>query len=210
MPRPLIRAQIEQNERFLAALRETGNARLAARELGLKISTLIWRRERHPGFAAAWADAAQAAHARFALGGGVRRPDAAGASQPRPARGGRGGRTRGGELHVVRVTRSGRLQVRRSIRGRMTAQAEQIFLQALAASANVKLAAAVSGFSEAAFYKRRRLNRAFAIQMETALGIAYDRLEAVAVQAATAAMRREGATEAWIERAADTPLPLMN
>ncbi len=38
--RPLTRAQQRQNERFLGALARTGNARLAAREMGLNRSTL--------------------------------------------------------------------------------------------------------------------------------------------------------------------------
>ena len=42
--RPLCRAALAQNRRFLTALAETGNARLAARDLGLNRSALTKRR----------------------------------------------------------------------------------------------------------------------------------------------------------------------
>ena len=65
MARPFTRAQVVQNRRFLDLLAESGNARMAARGVGMRHSTLFTRRAGHPDFAQAW-DAA-AAHARFHL-----------------------------------------------------------------------------------------------------------------------------------------------
>src|SRR5690606_16242658 len=65
MARPFNRRQALENQAFLAALRRTGNARLAARELGLHRSTFLKRRARHPAFAAEWDAALTLAHARL-------------------------------------------------------------------------------------------------------------------------------------------------
>ena len=54
MPRPFTRAQLAQNARFVEALRETGNARLAARSLGTHRSTYTKRRARCAGFVTRW------------------------------------------------------------------------------------------------------------------------------------------------------------
>jgi hypothetical protein len=57
--RPFTRAQALQNFAFTDALARTGNARLAARELGAHRSTFTKRRARSAAFAAEW-DAALA------------------------------------------------------------------------------------------------------------------------------------------------------
>ena len=77
MPRPLTRAQRIENDRFLEALSQTGNARLAARSLGLNRSTFTKRRAKHAEFAQRWDAAYAAAHARFTLAGGKRVPEKA-------------------------------------------------------------------------------------------------------------------------------------
>jgi len=73
VPRPFTRAQQRQNARFLAARADTGNARLAARALGVHRSTYTKRRARCPAFAAAWDEALAAArpHRRRPRGDGI-------------------------------------------------------------------------------------------------------------------------------------------
>ena len=194
-PRPFTRAQALQNRRFLGALARTGNARLAARELGLNRSTFTKRRAKHAAFAQDWDAALAAAHARFHLSGGERPP-----AHSSPAFAGegdrvkRGGgatgrdcqsrtRTLGGEPTVVR-TANGRLQLRLAPAGRMTKAAEQAFFTALSASANVRLSAAAAGFAHSSFYAKRRKAASFAREMRIALTQGYDRLEAAALAAA--------------------------
>lgn len=69
MPRPFTRAQALQNRAFLAAVRRTGNVRLAARELGVHRSTFTKRRGKDAAFATAngrlSAAAAGFSHASF-------------------------------------------------------------------------------------------------------------------------------------------------
>ena len=72
MPRPFTRRQALENARFLDALRQTGNARLAARSLGVHRATYTRRRAKSPAFAAQWQAALTAAHAAFKRGGGAR------------------------------------------------------------------------------------------------------------------------------------------
>jgi hypothetical protein len=168
MPRPFTRAQALQNLAFLAALRRTGNVRLAARELDVHRSTFTKRRTRDAAFAAEWDAALAFAHAALAD-----QPLAPEAPADAP---GHGQRTRGGEVHVVR-RRSGRLQLRRALPGRITQAAEQAFLAALSATANVRLSAAAAGFSHASFYARARVDPCFAREMRLALAMGHQRLE---------------------------------
>jgi hypothetical protein len=204
MPRPLTPLQAHENRLFLDALARTGNARMAAREVGRGPSCFHFRRKRHPAFAQDWDAAVAAAHARFHLAGGKRGPEpsviASGAKQSSTARGrdaaagllrrsaprndGREDyRTKGGEPMVVR-TRGGKLQIRLAHPDKLTKACEQAFLYALSATANVRLAAAAAGASEAAFYRRRRQNPAFAREMRLALKMGWERLEMAAMEAA--------------------------
>jgi hypothetical protein len=226
MPRPFTHAQSAENRAFLDILAETGNARLAAREIGRKPSTMHHRRGANAAFAQQWDAAVAAAHARFHLGGGRRGPegvlrDAASIHSAAPQderrkrrklgsrlrgndREGRGNdregggddregggddrsrlRTRGGEPVVVR-TRNGKLQLRLAHKDKLTRTAEQVFLAALSASANVRLSAAAAGASVAAFYRRRRQNKAFAREMRLALEMGFERLEMAAIAATLA------------------------
>lgn len=157
MARPLSRNQQLQNRAFLKALRQTGNVREAARVLGVHRSTFTKRRVKHPAFAAAW-DAALAVAS-------------ANAHQRLPAN----AAAHTGAPRVVVV--KGRLQLRRATRGRLTRQAQQAFLLALSASANVRLAAAATGFSHSAFYRLRERDPGFAREMRLALQEGYERLE---------------------------------
>lgn len=179
MPRPFTPAQQAENRRFLDMLAETGNARLAARELGVHRATYTKRRARCAAFAQDWDAACAAAHARFHLAGGPRAPE--GKSGGEAGADGRvavpkdRGRTSGGEPHVVRVR--GRLQLRLAPPGRMTRGAEQAFLAALSASANIRLSAAAAGFAHSSFYRKRRARGWFAREMRLALKMGFERLE---------------------------------
>jgi hypothetical protein len=181
MPRPLSRAQALQNRAFLAALRRTGNAREAARELCVHRATFTKRRAKHPAFAADWDAALTIAHATLNNPSlqrkGDRRPNAGGggASPGRTTPADCAGQTPP-EPHVSR-TASGRLQLRRTQPGGLTRAGEQVFLAALSATANVRLSAAAAGFSHATFYARRRTSPGFAREMRLALAMGYDRLE---------------------------------
>lgn len=161
-PRPLTRAQALENRAFLAALRRTGNAREAARAIGQHRAKFTRRRLKHPAFAQAWdaalvlADAALKQHV----------PERQAAAEPRVTR-----------------TRTGRLQLRRALPDRIDRAAEQRFLLALSACANVSLAAAAAGFSRHSFYLRRRRNPAFAREMRAALAQGYERVEAALLHA---------------------------
>ena len=206
MPRPFTCAQRDENLRFLEALGETGNSRLAARVVGRAHSTMHTRKLASAAFAQDWAAAVAAAHARFHLGGGKRGPEV---TAPRKARGtGPGGdpslRTRGGEAVVVR-TKAGTLQLRLAQKGKLSAAAEQVFLSALSASANVRLSAAAAGASPRAFYRRQKNDPAFAREMRLALETGYERLECAMMETLEP---ESGRHDAW--RSNDPPaLPPM-
>ncbi|HEX6375014.1 MAG TPA: hypothetical protein VFZ91_04770 [Allosphingosinicella sp.] len=191
--------QAAENAAFLDALRRTGNSSLAARLCGLNRSTLRGRRRRSAVFAARWEAASLASHAALKLGGGDRPAENPGASA--------GLRTEGGEIMVGR-TRGGRLQLRRAPPGRMTEAGEHFFFRALAASANVRLSAAATGFTHSAFYQKRKKRPAFASEMKLALTIGFDRLEAAAIERTLQALAGGGPETAWLGAAiAGNPLP---
>jgi hypothetical protein len=172
-PRPFNRRQAQENQAFLAALRRTGNVREAARSLGFHRSTLVKRRNRDAAFAAEWDAALALAHARLNTGASTEATE--------------------GEPQVIR-TAAGRLQLRRAQPRRLDRQAEQAFLAALSATANVRLAAAATGFSHSAFYARRRKSAAFAREMRLALETGYERLEMALLEAADPGSYRD---DAW-------------
>lgn len=204
MPRPFTPLQAHQNEVFLDSLGRTGNVRLSARAAGVRYGTIQHRRSAHAEFAQRWAATVAAVDARLHLAGGKRGPEASVmASGAKPSGAGRGGgsgagsprrsaprddgreqlRTMGGEPTVVR-TRNGKLQIRLAHPGKLTHAAEQAFLYALSATANVRLSAAAAGASPAAFYRRRRQNPVFAREMRLALKMGWERLDMAAVAAA--------------------------
>jgi hypothetical protein len=67
---------------------------------------------------------------------------------------------------------------------RWSDEAETVFLDHLAATCNVSLAAKACGFSAAAVYRRRRLDPAFMARWDTALAQGYAHVEALLVQRA--------------------------
>lgn len=163
--RPFNRRQAKENAAFIAALRRTGNAREAARSLGFHRSTMTKRRARDAAFAAEWDAALAIAHAH--LNRAAPPPDAAPAGEPRAIR-----------------TASGRMQLRTLPARALDRAAEQVFLSALSATANVRLSAAAAGFSHSAFYARRRQSPAFAREMRLALETGYERVEMALMAAA--------------------------
>ena len=100
-------------------------------------------------------------------------------------------------------TLGGKLQLRPAHRGKLTKAAEQRFLSALSATANIRLSAAAAGASAAAFYRRRRRNPAFAREMRLALEMGYDRLEAAAI---AAGLPESHADDRW-RRSDPPPIP---
>ncbi|HYD38604.1 MAG TPA: hypothetical protein VEA60_13390 [Allosphingosinicella sp.] len=196
MPRPFTPRQAAQNAAFVEALRRTGNPRLAAASLGVHRSTYSKRRARSAVFATQWDGAVLACHAALKLGGGPRPAEAAGL------------RTRGGEIIVGR-TRGGRLQLRRAPPGRMTEAGEQAFFRALAASANVRLSAAATGFTHSAFYQKKKSRPGFASEMKISLTVGYDRLEYASTERTLEAIH--GGGEAWrATLVVGNPLPPMS
>lgn len=191
---PFTGRQTAENDAFLDQLRRTGNARLAARAVGAHRAKFTKRRKKHAAFAAQWEMALAACHAAMTLGGGARPPE------------GRRDRlrTEGGEPTIVRL-KSGRLQLRLARPGRMTGAAEQAFFRALAASANVKLSAAATGFSYGSFYWRKRVRAAFAGRMREAISIGCDRLEWVLIERAYQLLGEGGSASDYV----DNPLPKM-
>lgn len=171
MPRPFNRRQALENEAFLAALARTGNARLAARELGVHRSTFTKRRAKDPAFAAEWDAALAIAHARL-NGQGLARP------------------TKGAEPQVTRLA-NGRLQLRVPTVKRIDRAARQAFLAALSATANVRLSARAAGFSHASFYRLRAYDPAFAREMRLALEMGYERIEMALLESFDAESGRE-------------------
>ncbi|MEG3179419.1 hypothetical protein [Sphingomonas sp. LT1P40] len=150
MTRPFNHTQALQNDAFLAALRSTGNTREAARSLNVHRSTMLKRRAKDPAFAVEWDAALALAHARL---------HAKATKTPE-------------EPGIIR-TASGRLQVRRAQPRRLDRAAEQAFLAALSATANVRLSAA------------------FAREMRLALELGYERLEMALLAAADPASHRD-------------------
>jgi hypothetical protein len=87
----------------------------------------------------------------------------------------------------VRAAKNGKSQVIRT-RSLWTQEAEDKFLDVLAATCNVSAAAAEAGFSRVAVYRRRRLWPAFAEAWAAAVGQGYVELEALLVERATASL----------------------
>jgi hypothetical protein len=176
MPRPFNRRQTLENDRFLTALRRTGNVRLAARELGVHRSTYTKRRGKDPAFAAEWDAALALAHARLNGSEGAH-PDEGSDAEPQ----------------VTRLA-NGRLQLRAPGARRIGRAAQQAFLAALSATANVRLAARAAGFAHSSFYRLRDHNPAFAREMRLALQLGYERIEMALIESFAPASARD---DAW-------------
>ena len=88
---------------------------------------------------------------------------------------------------LVRSAKNGKSQVVRT-RSLWTQEAEDVFLDVLAATCNVSAAAAEAGFSRVAVYRRRRLWPAFAEAWAAAVRQGYVEIEAMLVERATASL----------------------
>ena len=84
----------------------------------------------------------------------------------------------------VRIGPTGREQQVRSGGWQWSDEAEEIFLDSLAASCNVSLSADAAGFSTPTVYRQRRLRPDFADKWQAALAQGYARLEATLIEAA--------------------------
>lgn len=192
------RAQALQCAAFLKALRRTGNVTLAAEQAGANRNTLASRRKRYPDFAQQWDAALAFAQARLGGGGGT----------TVPAGEGEAAITRGGEFTVQRG-KNRAIQVRRANPGRLTAAGERAFLATLAATANVRLAAAATGIGWSAIYHRRKTRAIFEREMKAALAEGYDRIELALLENAIQSLEPDGTDLAeWRDQAGAQPEPL--
>ncbi len=103
---------------------------------------------------------------------------------------------------VVRAAKNGKTKIVHSGGGRWTLQAEKAFLEHLAATANVRAASAVAGFSPTTAYKQRMVNPGFAERWQKALETGVARLEMLLVHSA-------GATLEGLPLDGDHPIPRM-
>lgn len=104
---------------------------------------------------------------------------------------------------VIRPAKNGKTKIVSSRGKRWSIQAEKVFLEYLAASANVRAAAAEAGFSARAAYYRRLNNPGFAQRWQAALETGVARLEMLLVHSA-------GATLEGLPLDGDHPIPRMN
>ena len=199
-------------DRFLKALAEIGNLTLAAERVGRHRSTFVKRCTRDPAFAARCG----AAVAAFRLSS-LSRSDGEGS---RSLKASGGGATAGpgpnaplkcttGDLVLVHGRRRP-AQIRRAGGGELTEAGLHAFLQALAATANIRLAADSVGVWPNAIRQRRHRDPAFDRAVRQALRIGYDRLEAALVESACRAFDPDAGHEEWLDRNGGPDLPKMN
>ncbi len=196
--RPSARTIAVENAAFLHELRATGNANTAARAIGRHPATMRKRRRGQPEFAAEWRAALVVASARLHEKAKGRLPGEW-TEAPRSA-----WRTRGGEAIVARG-RGGRLQQRAAAPNRLTPACEQAFLLALSVTANVGMAAAAAGAPRPAFYRRRKMDQAFAREWREALAEGYGRLELRCLAAADPESHRH---DGWRHNEPPEPPPM--
>ncbi len=172
----------EAGERFLAALRESGNVSAAARASGVRAGLFYYRRRRDPDFAGEWNAALAAAEAVWrgaeAAFPGARPwrakaleegPSTARCAVPLPRKSGGG--------KVVRRTSNGRVQVAAVRPGQWTAATERAFFDHLRQSGNVAASARAVGSHVSCVWERYRKWPAFAREWEQALDEASAALE---------------------------------
>jgi hypothetical protein len=92
---------------------------------------------------------------------------------------------------VVRPEKNGGTKIVRTTGQRWSQEAEETFLEELAATCNVSASAEACGFSDTAIYKRRMRDPGFAAAWAAALEQGYAKLEAMLVENATESLRRE-------------------
>ena len=92
---------------------------------------------------------------------------------------------------VVRQAKNRNTKIIRTIGKRWSQAAETAFLEELAATANVRAAAAAAGFSTVAIYNRRKKWPGFAAEWDECLEQGYVRIETMLVELATDSLRAE-------------------
>ena len=205
-PEPSRRAcrtlSIHELARFFTGLADTGNFALACDRIGRSKSGLYKRRARDPVFAAD----VEAALAQFRIessslaagrGGG---PSAA----ERMVEGSRTAlRTQAGTLILSAM--GTRPQLRRSPPGRLTQAGLEAFLKTLAATANIRFAAASVGVAASSIHGRRRVDLSFRRAMERALDAAMATLELRLIEDADRTFDPDYQGEAWLDPFAAHP-----
>ena len=159
-------ANAEENALYLRHPRQSGNATMAAGFAKRARETFTGRRA-DPDFDAECEAALTFARAALARKG----------PQPAASRVGGGGMLAAGGEYMVGPNLNNGLQVRRARPGHVTAKGEAAFLEALAATANIALAAEAVGVDPRAFYKRRAQSAEFARRMQDALAVGYEAVE---------------------------------
>lgn len=150
---------------FLRALAGGQSVTSAARAAGVDPSSAYGARGRDPGFAAAWVRARESGVVRLTRAEPVLQPD-----------------------EVVCACRDGRPRIQPAGHGRWSAGKEALFLEELAATGNVRGAAAVVGVSTTALYARKSRWPGFAERWRAALREGWERLDAALVLAATSTL----------------------
>ncbi|WP_310468451.1 hypothetical protein [Sphingomonas sp.] len=166
--------------RFLGHLAATGNFALACARAGRARSGLFKRRARDPAFNAECERALTA----FRLNSPT--PSGQGSSAQRDGvwESSDALLTAPGEI-ILSHGRKRPPQFRRAAPGQLTQAGIATFLRALAATANVRLAAASVGVAHSSIYaRRRRRDPAFAAAMRSALLLGYDLVESALLEAA--------------------------
>lgn len=157
---------------FLKALSETGNITVSAERAKVSRSWVQLHRSTDAGFDSACRAAVAEARERLS-GHGERRPPS-------------GWGFAGGEELVVKGTRSAsgrRVQVARARLKQWTLRAERRFLEALAATCNVKAACAEVGLTQASAYAHRKRWPAFADKWDQVIDDSMWRIEAALLEA---------------------------
>lgn len=212
--------------RFLAVLRETGNASEAGRRVG-HMQMFRKRRKRHSEFAREWEEAVKAADDRLKGAEydfvGTREDGEPRALTPGPSPAeGRGELptdpdTLGGYLRpgrkrkssrpepVIRRTSNGRTQITFAREGHMTSEIEADFLARLRATGNFRRSALAVGFQPASVGERARKWPAFKRACDEALEEASVMLDYDLVAYARALLRRPGEAAEAGEEVDDTP-----
>lgn len=98
---------------------------------------------------------------------------------------GKAGSGASGGDRVIREAKNGNTKVIRTTGARWSAKAEKMFLDELAATANVRAAAQAAGFSTTAIYNRRKKWPGFAAEWDACLEQGYVRIETMLIAAAT-------------------------
>ncbi|MDV3457606.1 hypothetical protein RZN05_11475 [Sphingomonas sp. HF-S4] len=99
--------------------------------------------------------------------------------------GGAGGTAAAGEGRAVRWAKNRNTKIIRTSDARWSVKAEGVFLDELAATANVSAAAAAAGFSTTAIYRRRKMWPEFAEKWQACLDQGYARIETALVELAS-------------------------